>query len=375
MSDQEETYGLSTSAAGGNIAAPTLPYGPAKPKVYSPNIGLIACGGITESHLNAYTKAGYKVVALCDHDLAKAEKRREQFYPEAATTTDYKEVLARDDIEVVDIAAHPAERAPLVEAALNAGKHVLSQKPFALDIDTGTKLADLADAKGVRLAVNQNGRWSPHFSYMRQAVAAGLIGEVTSVDFNVQWDHNWIKDLPFNNIHHIVLYDFAIHWFDISLLLLNGQTPKKVTASVAHSPAQLATPPLLAQAIVEFDNAQATFVFNADTRFGSIDRTNVVGTKGVLRSQGPSLGEQSVQLITEEGTAVPALEGSWFPEGFMGTMGELLCAIEEGREPGNSARQNLKGLELCFAACASADTGLSQIPGAVRQVPASCIAK
>ena len=52
----------------------------------------------------------------------------------------------------------------MIETALAAGKHVLSQKPFVLDLDDGTRLADLADESGVVLAVNQNGRWAPHLS-------------------------------------------------------------------------------------------------------------------------------------------------------------------------------------------------------------------
>lgn len=53
------------------------------------------------------------------------------------------------------------------------------------------------------------------------------------------------------------------------------------------------------------------------------------------------------------------------PDGFRGTMGELLCAIEEGREPANSAANNLRTLELCFAALKSADTGRPQAPGRI----------
>ena len=52
-------------------------------------------------------------------------------------------------------------------------------------------------------------------------------------------------------------------------------------------------------------------------------------------------------------------------------MGELLCAIEEGREPQNSARDNLHSLEVCFAACASSLDGAPKIPGEVRRLPGS----
>ena len=58
------------------------------------------------------------------------------------------------------------------QAAIDAGKHILSQKPFVVDLDVGEELVAQAEARGVKLAVNQNGRWAPHFSYMRQAVAA-----------------------------------------------------------------------------------------------------------------------------------------------------------------------------------------------------------
>src|SRR5262245_524102 len=134
------------------IAAPQLPYRPRDPKRYRPAIGLVGCGGITKWHLMAYRKAGYDVVALCDIDRARAEKRRDEFYPNAEVTDDFQQVLARDDVDVVDITTHPPERPPLIEAALRAHKHVLSQKPFVLDLDVGERLVDLADEMNVKLA-------------------------------------------------------------------------------------------------------------------------------------------------------------------------------------------------------------------------------
>jgi hypothetical protein len=119
------------------VTAPDLPYQPPTPKS-PPPIGLIACGGITQTHLTAYKKAGFNVVALCDLIEERARKRQADFYPDAAVYTDYRDLLARDDIRVVDIATHPPERVPLIEDALRAKKHVLSQKPFVLDLDTAS---------------------------------------------------------------------------------------------------------------------------------------------------------------------------------------------------------------------------------------------
>ena len=68
------------------------------------------------------------------------------------------------------------------------------------------------------------------------------------------------------------------------------------------------------------------------------------------------LGHQAVELFTEAGLARPLLTGSWFNDGFAGAMGELLCSIEDGREPLNSARGNLSSLKLCQAALRSVRT-------------------
>jgi len=354
-------------AASKAIKAPDLPYRPRDPKKYRPNIALIACGGITEQHLKAYKAAKYNVVALCDADRAKAEKRREEFYPKASICRDYRDVLKRDDIQVVDIATHPEERLPIIRAAIEAQKHVLSQKPLVVDLDEGKRLVELAKKKNVKLAVNQNGRWAPHFSYIRHAIAAGLIGDVFAAHLAVHWNHNWIKGTHFENVRHIVLYDFAIHWFDILTTFID-RPARRVFASFKRSPSQEARPALLAEAVVEYDNAQASLIFDADVKFGQLDTTFVTGSRGTITSSGPSLSEQTVNLYTERGHASPKLKGNWFPDGFHGTMAELLCAIEENREPSNSARNNLNSLALCFAAVEAAETGKPQIPGKIRRI-------
>jgi len=354
-----ETYGVSTERTAGVIPAPDLPYGPPQPKnPYLHPIGVIGCGGITQSHLQAYRNGGFQVAALCDHTRAKAEKRREEFYPEASVSTDYRELLDRPDIAVLDITTHPEGRSDLIEAALRAGKHVLSQKPFVLDLETGHRLCTLARDLGLKLAVNQNGRWAPHFSWMRQAIAAGLIGELATVDFQVHWDHHWILGTAFETVNHLVLYDFAIHWFDIAALLFGeNRLPLRIYAAAQRSSHQRARPPFLAHAAVEFPNGQATFSFNAACAFGQEDRTTAAGSLGTIRSTGPGLTQQQVSLHTAAGIAHPRLGGCWFPDGFQGAMGELLCAIEERREPLNSAAANLRSLRLCFAAIESAERG------------------
>lgn len=352
------TYGLPELPGENQIAAPELPYLPPLPQ--RPErwpIGLIGCGGISQTHLQAYRQGGLHVTALCDHTRAKAEARRDEFFPEAAVVDDAEALIARSDVAVVDITTHPATRPALIAAALRAEKHVLSQKPFVEDLATGRELVALAEDLRLELAVNQNGRWAPHFAWMREAIRAGLIGEVSSVDFNIHWDHHWILGTAFDSVPHLVLSDFAIHWFDLATMFFAGHEPRRVYAAEGFAAGQRARPPFLVHAAVEFDRGQATLSFNASCTYGQEDRTTIAGSRGTLRSLGPSLSRQHVTLYTEAGTARPALAGTWFPDGFLGAMGELLCAVEQGREPLHSARTNLRSLALACAARRSAETG------------------
>jgi predicted dehydrogenase len=83
---------------------------------------------------------------------------------------------------------------------------------------------------------------------LRQAVAQGIVGDVSSVEFNVNWDHNWVQGTPFDRVAHLLLYDFAIHWFDLLTVFLPGEQPARVFASTCRSKSQAAQPPLVGQA-------------------------------------------------------------------------------------------------------------------------------
>jgi predicted dehydrogenase len=239
-----------------------------------------------------------------------------------------------------------------------------------LDLDVGERLCKRAAENGVRLAINQNGRWAPHLAYVREAVKAGLIGEVIGVHIAIHWDHTWLKGTAFEQIDDLIFYDFAIHWFDF-LASLIGPRATGVYATRGFAAGQTIRPPMLAQALVAFVGGQASLVFDAHTRYGPLDTTYVAGTRGSLSSVGPNLQEQTVTLHTEAGVARPALTGSWFNDGFHGAMAELLSAIEENRDPSNNGRDNLLSLALAFAAIDSSRTGVARPVGSIRRLAAA----
>ena len=365
-----EDYGIGPKKEFREIAPPEIDYAPPRPRASHPGIGLIGTGGISETHLKAYREQGFHLIALTSRTRSRAEEKRDAFFPEAEVLDSVEEMLARPDIEVVDITPHPKARVPIVRAALKAGKHVLSQKPFVLDLDVGEELVALARENGVKLAVNQNARWAPHFCYLRKSIEADLIGAVTTIDISLQWDHSWVATIPeFNDQKHLILFDFAIHWFDAIHCMMKGRQAQKVYATATRFDGQICSPPALASVIIEYPDAEVRMNFNAHALHGEEDVITVVGTKGTLRSRGADVKNHPVmEVYLEAGQVEVPLEGEWFEEGFQGTMGELLLAIEEDREPENSAQDNLGSLALCFAAIASAERGVPVEVGSVRRL-------
>ena len=114
-----DDYALTTGAAGA-VPAPDLPYLPPRPS-RPHRIVLVGAGGISFAHLDAYRSHGFDVAVILSRDETRAQARRDEVAPKAEVMTDYAALLARDDIAVVDLTRHPAERLPLIEAALQAG--------------------------------------------------------------------------------------------------------------------------------------------------------------------------------------------------------------------------------------------------------------
>ncbi len=338
-----------------------LPRGPRHPKRHK--LGLIGCGSISRFHLQAAQSFGVEVVAMADVNSDAAKSRRDEYFPQAELYADHRELLARDDITAVEIATHTAIRTPQILDALRAGKHVLSQKPFTFDLREGRKMVALAARKNLRLAVNQNGRWAPQFSALLAAVRQGLLGDIHTLDMVMEWDHTWTRGSKFAELHHLILSDFAIHWFDIAAVVFAGRKARSVFANSVKAPNQDMKPPMLANAVINFGDGLATLGFSAYQSLAPHEYLCCVGSKGTLRGAGNLCNLTELELTTRKGAVKIPLKGKWFPDGFRGTLGEFLRSIEENREPTISGRNNLSSLEICFAALASADTGKPIKPG------------
>jgi predicted dehydrogenase len=338
-------------------AAP-LEYRPSFPASYRPGIGIIGCGGIVKlAHLPAYTSYGVDVVGVYDPDAEAVRGVRERF-PVVRTVFDSLDDLLGDArIEIVDVATHPAQRAVLMQRALEAGKHVLSQKPFALDLGSARRLVAEADRRGLLIAVNQNGRWAPPWRIATLLVDQGAIGDVCAVTHLFEHDFHWTLGAWPDELEHFVIYDFSSHWIDITRCWLAGKQPVAVRAVEYRNPAQPveSKAPWGAWVLVEYGDGSSAAIRSIGSE---TDRPGnpfwIHGSEGTIRGS-VRKGTDFVELERAGTLVTYDLEGEWLSDGFAGTMGELCTAVAEGREPFNSGRHNLLTLELTLAACRSAE--------------------
>ena len=141
-------------------------------------VAIIGCGGIAlQNHLPGLAHCpDTRVVALCDTDPAVVEGAR-RLAAGATLYSDYREVLRRDEVTAVVIATPNVLHAPIAQDAIAAGKHVLCEKPLALDAAQAYAMYRAAEAKGVRHMTAFTYRFVPAMRYLTHLAQSGALGQ------------------------------------------------------------------------------------------------------------------------------------------------------------------------------------------------------
>jgi predicted dehydrogenase len=141
-------------------------------------VAIIGCGGISlQNHLPGLALCpDTRVAALCDADK-NVLLRAQQKCPDAAASTDYHEIVKRDDVQAVIIATPNFLHAPIALAAIAAGKHVFCEKPIALNFEESVEMWRAAEAANVRHMTAFTYRFVPAMRYMDHLVKQGAVGQ------------------------------------------------------------------------------------------------------------------------------------------------------------------------------------------------------
>jgi predicted dehydrogenase len=333
-------------------------YQPQPPEKRDYGIGLIGCGGIARgAHLPAYREFGYNVVACCDVNEAAMRQAQAEFEIPFGTP-DVDALLARPEVQIVDLAVHATQRRPLVEKIAAAGKAILGQKPFAMNGDDAQHMVEVCERAGVTLMVNQQARWAPAHRAVKVLLDRRILGHV----YSVMHVNRSFQDIPgswFVALENFNIVDHGIHYIDLSRFF-TGRTPVRVKASTTHVPGQTAVSPMIYSILCEYEpdaRLMTTLHFNNIIVATGLHRYEwlIDGTEGSLAAS-----QSEVTVCRKENPAVKVtfpIRGRWFPDAFGGSMGELMRALDEGREPQTSGRDNLSSIGIACAAVESSKTG------------------
>ncbi|HWH29843.1 MAG TPA: Gfo/Idh/MocA family oxidoreductase [Mycobacteriales bacterium] len=195
--------------------------------------GMLGFGAIGLEHAAAVARTeGLELAAVCDTDPARTDAAR-SVAPEVRVHTGADALLTDDGVDLVVVSTPPSTHAHWVLQALEAGKHVVVEKPFCLTVEQADRQVAAAAERRLLLAVYQNRRWDADYLALKRVVRDGLVGEVFSVEtFVGGYGHPcnfWHSD---EAVSGGAVYDWGSHYLD-QLLDLLGTDVEWVSAT-AH---------------------------------------------------------------------------------------------------------------------------------------------
>lgn len=142
-------------------------------------VGLIGCGGIAKAaHIPSYLlEKRAEVVAVCDIIRERAEGVKKTVFHNASVYTDYKDLLKDESIDYVDICVPNYMHSVIAVDALNAGKHVLCEKPDAVSVEKALEMKEAAERNGKTLMVIRNNRFIDTSKKIKEMAEEGFFGE------------------------------------------------------------------------------------------------------------------------------------------------------------------------------------------------------
>lgn len=332
-------------------------------------VAIIGVGAIANAHINSYLqfKERCEIVALCDLYPDKAEAKKNEFGLNAKVVSDYKELL-EEEIDLVSVCLPPYAHAPITVDFLNAGSHVLVEKPMASSLEECDLMIEAAQKSDKILSVVAQNRFTNPIMKLKQMLDTGLAGPIlhAQVDsfwwrghcyYDLWWRGTWEKEGGGCTLNH------AVHHID-ALLWMMGR-PDHVQAfmsNVAHDNAEVED---LSIAMLRYPNGALGQITSSVVHHGEQQQLIFQGRdarisapwKITASSSRPNgFPEKNAGLEEKLQQAYERLPNLPY-EGHTAQIDNVLHAIESGELPLIDGISGRSTLELIMAIYKSASTG------------------
>lgn len=342
-------------------------------------IGIIGVGSISDCHIKGYMNdPRAELYAFCDINETQLKKRSEEFGVERCFT-DYNEMLKLEEIDAVSICVWNSEHAPATIAALNAGKHVLCEKPMSVSTEDAIKMKEAADKNGKLLMIGFVRRFGNDAEIVKDFIDKNYLGELYYAKATyLRRNGNpggWFGDKSRSGGGPLI--DLGVHVIDLVRYLMGNPKPvsvygatfsklydrKNIKRCASYKSASCTENDIcdvedLAAAMIRFDNGavlsvEASFSLNIKEPVGNIE---IFGTKGGAKLS-PELeiyNEINDYLTNISFDAPTALS---FDNLFNNEIKHFIDCVAEGKECISPATDGIDMMKILDAVYESAKTG------------------
>ncbi len=351
-------------------------------------IGIIGVGWPGQRHIEGYQKNDHaQIVALSDVNTEAAENVRAEYNVDGAKIYgDYKELLASPKIDAVSICTPNFLHGPMAIDALDAGKHVLLEKPLAHTLEEGERIAEKVASSGRVFSIAFNNRHRPDSIVLKQQIEQGTLGDIYyakagwlrgAASFFLR---GWFTQKERSGGGPLI--DLGVHMLDLTLWFMGNPRPVSVSGSVYHkftdvmreSGGENVNVEDLATAFVKLDNG-GTIVLDASwlshIEQGDLVYSQLFGTKGGARiDRGGGKDDLRITTVEGEGAARSTMvtsptfntwtaqqPGFMLYESFRGEVADFVDSVRENRQPGSTITHGLDVLRVLDAIYRSAESG------------------
>ena len=314
-------------------------------------ITAVGCGGIGLRHQKGHLACPEtELVAVCDMDVEKAERRAkelglERWYPSI------EEMLSNEECDAVDVVTADHLHFQPVMECLEAGKHVLCEKPLSLSLDEAEQMVAKAKEKDVYLSMDYNRRFAPGYAKARQWFDAGECGRLAYIDMKLSqggMTHSWKGE-------YYLLYELQTHaidllrWFGGEIVAVCAQMARPRLDSVPDGETACYTS--MAISLRFADNAVSSLLASWDSDFiHPIERVEICGDKGEIVVDNvlskATLLRRDDQVVQEYRPSIFRMEQLAFDGTFALRMDAWAKDLVAGREPQPSGRDGLQAMRV-----------------------------
>ncbi len=329
------------------------------------NFGIIGCGGIAAFHRDAIQEIeNARLISVS----SRSEQRTRQFAQISGCewTTDYRELLGHSDIDIICVTTSSGSHSAIGAEVLRAGKHLVIEKPIALQADEAQHLIDLANANGVTLSVISQRRFEPHFVQVKRLLDEGRLGKIMLIEAGTPYfrtqeyydSSDWRGTIAEDGG---ALMNQGIHQIDL-LLWLGGPVHSVygTTATLTH---QMEAEDMGVAVVKFISGAFGTIMSSTSIQPGFPPYIHLYGEKGTVKIQGQSIAHWSV-----EGAEAPAHNDAVLSDGSSNPLAishiyhklqleDLLRSLQENRPPAVTGVDGKHAVELIQGIIASSLSG------------------